>query len=299
MYSPIIAMLFGVLNTIILHIAKAMERHGIEVFDQIRAKLKNEGTAEQVEGTKKPTIYLIGLILNQTPFLWAMLSNMFSSGNASYYTSMFGLGLIALMFYSTKILHEKIQKIEYVGAAILIIGTLIIGVENINRPEPVMEMNLTGTWVAIIIFLIVGILGIIIAHKKNNPMLVGIVFGAVAGGCGAMDPFFKAIGQSWGVEGSGFLPDFTNAFAVIIFLVSFGVGSVAFWVTQWGFAKKSDASVLVPCYNSVYIVWPIILYLVAYPGEYLIFPTTILGLLLTITGIVLMQAFRKPVITQK
>ncbi|MBD3351974.1 MAG: hypothetical protein GF364_10860 [Candidatus Lokiarchaeota archaeon] len=294
MYSPALAMLFGIVNTMVLHLAKSMERHGIEVFDQIRAKLKKE-KGESEEGAKKPVIYLVGLALNQTPMLWAMLSNMFSDGNSSYHTSMFGLGLIVVMLYSSRILGETIQKIEYVGAIIMIIGTVIIGIENINRPKPEMEMILVNAWILIGLYLAIGIIGLIVAYKKNNPLVTGIIFGLFAGGSGGMDPFLKAVGQSYGVESAGFLPDLLNPIAILIFVLSFGVGTAAFLITQWGFARDADASVLVPCYNSLYIVWPIILYLFAYPGEYLIYPTTIAGLMLIITGILLMQGFKRKV----
>ncbi|MHA1340031.1 MAG: hypothetical protein ACTSRZ_09435 [Promethearchaeota archaeon] len=296
MYSPLIAMLFGIVNTTALHLAKSMERHGIEIFDQIRAKIKSskENSVADVESRiKKPVIYIIGLIINQTPPLWALLSNMFSGGNSSYFTSMFGIGLIILMIYSVKILKEPIKKIEYIGAVLLILGTLTIGIENLYRPEPQTELNLFNTWLIIGIFILISIIFIIVGHVKNKPILVGILFGAVAGGCGGLDPFFKSMGQTYGVEEAGLLPDFSNPYAVIVWIASFGLGTAGFLITQWGFAKKTDASILVPTYNSIYIVLPVIVYLFAYPGEYQIFITTILGFALIIIGIILMQAFRK------
>ena len=50
---------------------------------------------------------------------------MAGEGAFPYFTSMFGIGLIALMIYSSRILKEKISKMEYIGAAILIIGAII------------------------------------------------------------------------------------------------------------------------------------------------------------------------------
>jgi len=294
MYSPFLAMLFGVLNTICLHLAKSMERHGIEIFDQIRTKFKpKDQSIQNISNIKKPAIYIIGVIINQTPPLWALLSNLYSAGNSSYFTSMFGVGLIILMVYSVKILKEPIKKIEYIGAIILIVGTLIIGLENFYRPEPKTQLNLTNTWTCISIFCIISICFLLIGHIKNKPILVGILFGAVAGGCGGLDPFFKSMGQTYGVENAGIFPDFRNPYNVIVWIASFGIGTMGFVITQWGFAKKTDATILVPTYNSVYIILPVIIYLFAYPGEYRIFSSTIIGFTLIIAGIIMMQIFRK------
>lgn len=304
MYNPAIAMLFGLLNTCLLNLAKAMERHGIEIFDQIRAKIKNsDGVLDDpqlkdqnidVNDVKKPTIYIVGFILNQTPALWAMLSNMYSEGNSSYFTSMSGVGLIVLLIYSSKVLDEPVNKPEIIGAVVLIIGTLIIGIENIYRPEPTTEINLVTVWVFLIIYLVIGGFLMALSLKKGSPLVLGIVFGAFAGGCGALDPFFKSIAQNWGVEEAGFLPDITNPFAVIIFILSFATGTGSFLITQWGFARDADASVLVPSQTTTNILVPVFVYIITYPGEYAVYWTTVIGFALIIMGIILMQSFKQP-----
>ncbi|MBD3351973.1 MAG: hypothetical protein GF364_10855 [Candidatus Lokiarchaeota archaeon] len=293
MYIPIVAMLFGIINSVIINLAKAMQRHGIETFDQIRAKVKKEGDFEAVKGTKKPTIYIIGFALNQTPMLWAMLSNMFSEGNSSYYTSMFGIGLIVLMLYSAKILKEEIKKIEYIGSFILILGTIILGWENSQRPEFKGDPNLVALLVLIVIMVGLGVTGVFITHKLNKPLYVGIVFGLFVGYIGALDPILKGIGQSYQVEDTGFLPDFSNPIATILFLASFIFATTAFLTSQWGFAKKADASVLVPCISCMQVAFPILLYTVTYRTEYQVTWITMLGLAITIIGIVLMQIFKE------
>ena len=65
-----IAILIGILSTTQLHLAKALERQGIEVFEQLRVRLKKTG--EQIEGSiRKPIIYMVGVTLNNTVFLYA------------------------------------------------------------------------------------------------------------------------------------------------------------------------------------------------------------------------------------
>jgi hypothetical protein len=285
---PLISIIFGIISTIVLHIAKSMERQGIEIFDQIRSKVKNENLSDELKGKKKPIIYTIGLILNNTVFIYAMVANMF--GEAPYYTSMFGIGLIALMLYSTKVLKESIKKIEYIGAIVLVTGTLFLGIESIYRPDYAEPINLTIAFTCIFIFMGLAAILCTIAYRKNIIAFVGIVFGLFAGGFGGLDPVLKAIGQSEGGSEGGFLP--STPVGWLIFLISFIAGTAAFILTQWGFAKKAPASVLVPCYNSLYVILPILLYALALPG-FAVTPITIIGVALTIVGIVLMQAFKR------
>ena len=280
----------GILSTVLIHISKAMERHGIEIFDQIRAKRsggsKNEPHTE--ENVKKPKIYVAGVLLNFTAPIWAILAGRYAA--PSYFTSMYGLGLIALMFYSSNILHEPIEKIEYIGAGILILGTLVLGIENIFRPELDMSaIDLSQIWLILGLLILIGGICVVFAYKNGKPMVVGLIFGLFAGATGGLDPVLKGIAQNLGGT-AGFTPSTPSGWW--IFFVSFCLAATAFSFTQWGFAKDARASTLVPAYNSLYVVLPIIVMSIALPG-FEITGYTILGMALVVTGIVLMQAFKK------
>jgi drug/metabolite transporter (DMT)-like permease len=321
--SVVYALLLGVLSTVLLHLSKAMERQGIEIFDQLRAKIKknkesddesdkllsekpsennsnnsNNSNSEANESAesnkleepdvKKPVIYIVGLIINNLTPLWMMLANLYAP--PSYFTSMFGLGLIVLMLYSSKILKEKIEKIEYIGAFILIVGTIILGVESILQPELDMsQIDTSKVWLIVGIWLIVGVLLVIFAYKSGNTLIIGVIFGLFAGGSGCFDPIFKSMGQTLGGT-VGLFP--STGMGWFIFICSFAFGICAFGFTQWGFAKKAKASTLVPAYNSLYVIFPIIVLYIALPGFQITY-VTIIGLILVVIGIVLMQAFKK------
>ncbi len=281
--------LFGIASTTQLHLAKAMERQGIEVFDQIRAKFKKEEISPELGGKKKPLIYIIAMILNNTVFLYMIASALF--GPASYFTSMFGVGLVFLMIYSAKVLRESIQRIEYLGSLVLIGGTLVLGLEAIFFRDPnanYRNMNTSTVWLFFTIFLCIGALMMSISFKTKKA--TGIIFGLFAGGCATFDPLFKALGQQLGGT-TGLLPSTPEGWT--FFIPSFLVAVGSFLFTQWGFARKARASVLVPTYNSIYVVLPIMLQLAAWPG-YAMLWTTFLGLALVLFGIILMQAFKKP-----
>ncbi|MFX1506667.1 MAG: hypothetical protein ACFFDC_11240 [Promethearchaeota archaeon] len=282
---PILAMFFGLVLTVQLHIAKGMEKQGIEVFDQIKARLKKE---ENPVGSKeKPLIYTVGMILHNTVFIWQILGTSF--GLASHVTSMFGIGLIFLMVYSSKILKEDISKIEYIGASILVIGTVIIGIENLN--QSILERASINTTIALILiglFILIGLVLVISAINQKNPLIIGISFGLYAGGLGSFDPIFKELGLTYG-GGSEVAP--IHTFGWVLYAISFLIGFIALLFTQWGFARKAKASVLVPVYNSVYVTLPIFLQLFTIPG-YIPSLITVFGVAVTIIGITLMQYFK-------
>nr|MDO8115041.1 hypothetical protein [Candidatus Sigynarchaeota archaeon] len=276
-YIPAVAILFGIINTVLIHIAKSMERQGIEIFDQLRAAMKKE----RIEGPtkeklKKPTIYIVGLVLNNLSSLWALLAGLF--GPPSMYTSMFGIGLIALLIYSRKVLKEETHRIEICGAISIIAGTLIIGLESINRPFMNMaSVSILNAFLAVFIFFIAGAV-VIVFSLKWHKSIIGFAFGLVAGGCGGLDPFFKGLLSA-------------EAQGLVALAFSFVLGTIAFLITQWGFARKARANVLVPAYNSTYVVLPVIFQVLLLPG-FELYPTTVAGLALVIAGIVLMKAFK-------
>jgi len=281
-----LVLFLGILSTIQTHLAKALERQGIEVFEQIKAALQRSG--QPVEGgVKKPIIYIVGLILNNTVFIWAVLAQPY--GPPALFSSMFGMGLVFLMVYAAIVMKEKITSLEIAGASAIVVGTLVIGLENISRAKmDRFDMNLTAMLVAQGIWLILSLAFVLAASRTSNPGLIALAFGLLAGGLGSLDPFFVGVGQNFGGR-PGLLP--SNSIGTIFFVSSFGVGFLAFLVTQIGFARKVRASLLVPSYNAAYIGLPVLWQVLLLPGYQLSWLTAA-GLLLLISGVVAMQVFK-------
>lgn len=276
------AILIGIISTIQLHLAKALERQGIEVFDQLRARINK--TSQQIDGDiKKPIIYTIGVILNNTIFIYAIIAQRFAS--PAIYTSMFGIGLIFLMIYARKVLGEKITRALLLGSGAILIGTLIIGLENIVRQDvDRFNMAITPTLIPIGAFVVMGTLAMITTVRTNKSHLIAGVFGIFCGGYGSLDPFLKGMGQN--VSGHpGWVPESWQGWG--LFLSSFLIGFASFALTQVAFVKKAPASVFVPIYNASYILLPVILQLILLP-TYKLYWSTISGMGLIILGITLM-----------
>jgi drug/metabolite transporter (DMT)-like permease len=278
-----LVLLLGILSTIQLHLAKALERQGIEVFEQIKTRLQNSG--QRVENNlKKPLIYSVGLILNYTVFIYAVLAQPY--GPPALFTSMFGIGLVFLIVYAGLILKEKVTRVELFGAGAIVAGTLVIGIENIfHTALDRFTMRLPILMIALSIWLALSLGFVVVSIQKRNLSWMALAFGLLAGGLGSLDPFFKGIGQNYGGQ-SGLLP--ANLVGMLFFISSFILGFLAFLVTQFGFAQKARASLLVPAYNAAYIGLPVLWQILLLPG-YRLTGLTFVGLLLVIGGVMVMQ----------
>lgn len=277
--SVILGLLFGILNTLILHLAKAMERHGIEIFSR-KKSFKEKG--------KKPLIYIIGFILNNTVFVWQIIGTSFAS--AAVFSSVFGLGLILLMFYSHYILHEEISKPELIGAITIIIGTTMVGIFYTIETQPIGNISYVNFFILIIVIIILVLF--LIGFSWKTKIAVAFIFGAVAGTLGGTDNVLKRIG----LTSNNFIEVFAGLLDLeldsFIFLFSFLAGLFAMILTQIGFAKGADASKLVPMYNSLYIAAPVIFELIIVQGA-TVSIGTIISILIIIVGVFLMNIFKK------
>ncbi|MFX1378871.1 MAG: hypothetical protein ACFFA4_07220 [Promethearchaeota archaeon] len=279
--SVVLGLLFGIISTLVLHLAKAMERHGIEIFSR-KKSFKEKG--------KKPLIYIIGFILNNTIIIWQIIGiSLYPS--ATVFSSVFGLGLILLMLYSRYILHEEIMNIELIGAILIIIGTTMVGIFFIIEPELTLpEINYVNFFILIIIMVI--LFSTLIGFSWKKKIAVAFIFGAVAGTLGGTDNVLKRIGLSE----SNFIDALAGLFRLdidsFIFLFSFLAGFFALIITQIGFAKGADASRLVPMYNSLYISAPVLFELIIVKGARVSLGI-ILSIIIIIIGVFLMNIFKK------
>jgi drug/metabolite transporter (DMT)-like permease len=281
-----VAILLGIWNSVLMNLAKGMQRHYITIFDK-KKKEATENPTLNSENIRKPTMYIIAIIINQLPFLWAMISNMFAP--FSYYTSMYGVGLVILLIYSYKVLGESMTIRKIIGAIILIIGTLLLGVDNIIRPElDKSQINMIAAGIYIGVLIVLAIILIPISVKTGKPIVIGVAFGLICGAFQSLDAVIKDIGQSYGVESTGFFPG--NLIGWLIFLGSFLSGTFSFVLSQVGFAKKTDASVQVPIANSSFILTPLLFQTISYPG-YNLTILSIIGVIIVVTGIMLMQLY--------
>ena len=300
--AVVIVIMMGVLYSTQLQISKAMERQYIDTFKIIkdrmvkRKELKAQGKNEKLEPIspeKKKIFYLyiFALILNNTVMFYVWIAGTQDSVPSTYFTSVIGIGLIALLIYSYFVMKEPISKYEIIGAFTVIVGTVFIGYDSVIRdPIDQGDIKVGAAMIAIVAFLLIGAVFAYFAFKKGTPAIIGLVFGMFSGGCGSMEAVLKGIGLAQGSEKTGFFPQTGPGWFAFVF--SFLMATFAFTFTQWGFAKGARANALVPTFNSMYVLLPQILYPWLLPN-YQWFWSTYAGIILIIVGIVFMQAFKE------
>ncbi|WP_457556980.1 hypothetical protein [Candidatus Harpocratesius sp.] len=293
-----LTVLYGVINSIAIHLSKAMQDHGIRLFKKNRDRVIERGYtysfAHDMRGlfSKKSRIYLwiylIGVILNQTPIIWGTIATRY--GRAPYFTSVFPLGMLVLFLYSKKVMHDHIPKLQLYGITAILAGTILIGLENILKPYRSNELNYNVAWIVICVFFFIAFAGILISTKIGTPALIGIVFGAIGGVMGSLDPILKDISQEYGAsqvsQVSSFFP--ITKMGWIIFLISLLMGSFSFFITQWAYSLDAKAPLMTGFYNTFYLSFPVLLYLII-DSTYHMTILSLIGLFLNIIGVVIIS----------
>jgi hypothetical protein len=273
--NHLIAMFFGVIGSIQLHIAKALQSQGVKTLELLKLSPNGKNSEKLRYDGKihKSKHYIAGLILSNTGFVWIILANRYAP--SSYFTSMFGIGLIFLILYADKVMGEHVPGSVYIGSLILLIGTLLIGYDGIQHAHITMT-NIDNRIIITVaaMFLIITTLFIIFTPSGKKDIIT-IAGGFLAGGLSCFDPILKGLGQHKG-EVAGFFP--TDSVGWTFFISSLIFTTYAFILTQWCFSHKARVSLFVPVFNSVYIILPILILRFALPG-YRFSQLTIWGLL--------------------
>ena len=285
MSNSAIALAYGIIGSVLFNVSKGMQRQSIDALSFFFPKNANgQREAQPPRSAKKMALYATGFVLNNSLGFFAILANRHAP--SSYYTSMFGVGIIALMLYSGFVLKEPIHPLQYAGAVVLTLGTLLLGYDGIVRENVNMgQINLPAAGIVIAASFLVGFALLLYAHRAGSLLVVGVIYGLLIGFTASLDPVLKGIGQNLG-GGGRYLPKLSLGW--FIFFSSFLFTTLSFVASQWIFSRGVRASVLVPSQNFAYIVFPIFIQAVSLPGFHLT-GWTISGLLIIVLGIVIMQ----------
>lgn len=281
MRSPLLGLVFGLINTTTLHLAKGMQRQGIGML-----RWRSLPRDERSKG--KAVIYVAGVILNNLTAVWLILANRFAA--PAYATGMFGVGLVVLLLYSHVLLGEPVAPINYFGAALVVVGTALFGYHSLTmgRADATLLDSVTVTVFTVAFLLGAGAFAVV-AIRNGSTTLVAAAFGIFAGGLASLDPVLKALGQNSGGS-AGFIP--ATAWGWIPFGSSFVLGTIAFLSSQYAFLKGADASSMIPVQTSVYVLIPVVVQLLALPG-YTADAILLSGIVLILGGIVFTQMGRR------
>lgn len=285
MNNALIAMLFGLIGTVLFHLGKGMQKGGIGFIYTVRKFISRKmlGRLATPSELRSGLSYISGIVLNNSFIIWILLANKYAP--PSYFTSVFGIGIIVLLIYARIVLKETIIVNNYIGMILIIFGTVILGVEATRRIEVSMaDVNLPMLWMIIAGYICISFAFIVAMLKTSRLSLVGVSFGLFTGGAASLDPVLKSVAQNYGGI-PGLVPSTMEGW--IIFFLSFFFASASFLGTQWGFIKNSPASIQIPVGSSVYVCLPIIIQGAILPG-FAITMVTIAGMLLVVGGILLL-----------
>ena len=264
-------MIFGLIGTCLLHLSKGLQAYGIEAL--VPSRRRKDRPRSMVKRA-----YILGFALNNTYGVWMILSGRFAP--ASFFTSMYGIGLIVLLLYSHRYLHEPLHRYQLAGIGLIILGTLGLGIAGIySGPLNMGMIDRTRVFWISGIYAGVSVVLVLAAWFQRRTSFLGAVSGFLTGGVASLEPIYKGIGQTLG-SSPGFIPSTSIGWS--FFLVSFGFGFIAYMLTQYAFARGVKASVLVPIHNSIFVTLPIIIQSLALPGFRF---TPVLALGLTMVGV--------------
>lgn len=267
-----LAMLIGIAGTTTIHLSKGMMKHGVVI-------LRSEGGHSK----SGKTIYAIGVAMNFTNPLWVILANRFAP--TVYYTSMYGLGLVSLLLFSHFLLHESIGRRKLAGAAIVVTGTLLVGTARLLTPLPGMYLASRAVVFTIAALWVVASVTVGLFSRRSPVTLQELLFGLFGGGLAALEAVMKGIAQS-GEQGGSFLP--RDSAGWWIFGISFLGAAGAFGMIQWSYLRRCRVAVMAAAYDVAYVALPLIIVLVAIPGE-VVSLAAAAGLALLATGAFIMQ----------
>ena len=241
--GALIAMGVGVLGTATIHLSKGVMRLGLV---RLRATEANKRRAS--------LIYTAGILMNFTNPFWVILANRFAP--TVFYTSMYGLGLLALVLFSRYKLNERLHGSQYAGILIIIVGTLLVGFGNLMGGKPSLYGANSGLLVTVALTWLVLTPLFAVLLRRGSVGLQELYFGLTAGGLAALEAMVKGVSQAGAVSNT-FLPQTT--FAWWLFLASFLGAAGAFGMIQWSYLRHCRASMMGSVYDVSYVAMPLLL----------------------------------------
>jgi hypothetical protein len=237
------ALVLGVLGTSTIHLSKAVMKQGL-----LRVRAADAG-----QRSRARTIYAAGIVMNFTNPVWVIAANRFAP--TVYYTSMYGVGLVALLLYAEWRLGERLGAGQKLGIGIIIVATLVIGLSGLRTRAP--SLHGASLPVAVLVsggWLVVAPLGALVVRRARLSVRE-VVFGMGAGGLAALEAIIKGVSQA-GPESSTFLPQ--SQIAWVLFVASFLGAAGAFGMIQWSFLWSCRASAMGAIYTTTYVALPLV-----------------------------------------
>ncbi len=262
----IIGLSIGFIAYAILYLGKGIQKYAIEGFkDQGKVNVKNKHTGIWIFGTILTSIYMF--------IQWAAL--FFAPINLI--APIEGLGLVILAIFSYYILKETISKLQIIGITLIILGTILITLFNVNPSEvKYNNFKIDIFLITSISFIVLEFIAIIIS-KLNGYKAAGLILGITAGTFMAFQTVTKRITA---------IPNTT--ITLTFTFVTFLLATLTLLISQYAFAK-AKANIVVPCFTSASIIIAVIISSIVLSEIITLFQ--IVGFVVIVLGIIFLTAF--------
>jgi uncharacterized membrane protein len=279
------AVLYGVLSAVSVSLGKGFQKYGVEfIAHPVRTLREREyfKTFMWILGT--------GGIVASAFFMFAACAY----GAVSLIAALSGTGLVALALFSAFVLREPIGRSEVAGLVAIMAGTALVGyfdgwagVPGYRLPggegETIRVFNLVA------FSLVIAVVSAAAAawSIRGGYRHFGVVFGSISGFCGGISIFFQK-GAMLHCGCADIFEDIPAALANPYFYLFAITGIGDFLVTQYALTR-SKAVTVVPCYQSWYMLVPVVGGIVAFSERFNIVQAG--GIVLLVVGIVLLSRF--------
>jgi uncharacterized membrane protein len=239
----LLAMAIGVVGTSVIHLSKGVMKRGIS-----RLQAKDEDGRMRARA-----IYGLGIAMNFTNPLWVIIANRFAP--TVYYTSMYGLGLIALLVYSRRRLGETITERQQLGVGVIVLGTVLIGLLELGSGSASLYTASRSRVLLIAGIWLVAAPVVALTSGRARLAVRELLFGVAAGGLAALEALVKGVSQA-GPESNTLLPQTPANW--VLFVASFAGAVGAFGMIQWAFLRSCRASMMGAIYTTTYVALPLL-----------------------------------------
>ena len=265
----ILAVFVAFLGAASLNIGKGVQKMKVHVFAQKMGIFRPPHRRDF-------GIWLAGMGMTalDAPAVWLALQLI---SNPSITSSMMGLGLVALVLFAVKVIHEKLAPREIVGIAIIIVSTFLLLYFQ-ESEEKVQQFSLGRLLLGL--GALVAFHGLLAAFSLVTKKLHGFAFGSIAGSCNGLAAVLVKVAGIH-AAGGGLGVQLSGPYLYIAMLS--GIGATVF--TQVGF-WKDRALIVVPTMTSFWIMIPAVL-------EYFVFgfnlqPIQYVAVAMIISGVIVL-----------
>lgn len=238
---------FGIIAALCMNIGKGVQKQKVHVFLQGRKMFTKPHRRDLY-------IWLLGLGLTASAAVPYSVGLMLSK-SPSAISSMTGVGLIGLSIYALKVIGERMGRTDYIGMALVIVGTSVLAYLGSDGSLTVRRFEVLPLVLTVAGLVLAATAGCLLALRFRR--IHGLAYGLAAGLCIGLAIF---IGDAGLVRAGGSLSGQLNT-AYPYFALLFAGSATA--VTQFGFLRGRALEV-VPSVNAATVMTPLILEVAIY-----------------------------------